>query len=468
MTGTEPTGTEPTGTEPRGTEPTDISPASPVVNPAFHRPRFRAGVIVSMGLAAALVTATTGAGLYFSSMAVAQVVAAAASSSSTSGRSGSGSISGTTGSSGTSSSSARLGTSGLRPGGPSNYGSGTASATTATALDTTAATAAQSVGVVVIDTVLTYQSAEAAGTGIVLTSSGEILTNNHVIDGATSISVTVVSTGVSYVADVVGTDASQDIAVLKLENASGLVPATLDTTSTVAAGDAVTGVGNAGGTSTLTAAAGSVTSVGQTITASGEDSTDAETLTGLIQVDADIQSGDSGGPLYDADGEVIGIDTAASSGTAAISGFAITIDAALDVVTLIHAGVETSTVTIGYPAFLGVAVGSSATASTDTGSVNGRSYRGSLGAASGTTGSTATTGDSALITAVVDGSAAAAAGIVAGDTITAVDGTTIASAAALTSTLDAYNPGDAVTITWTDTAGATHTASATLTAGPAD
>ncbi|WBM81427.1 trypsin-like peptidase domain-containing protein [Cryobacterium breve] len=421
-----------------------------------------------MGLAAALVTATTGAGLYFSSMAVAQVVAAAASSSSTSGRSGSGSISGTTGSSGTSSSSARLGTSGLRPGGPSNYGSGTASATTATALDTTAATAAQSVGVVVIDTVLTYQSAEAAGTGIVLTSSGEILTNNHVIDGATSISVTVVSTGVSYVADVVGTDASQDIAVLKLENASGLVPATLDTTSTVAAGDAVTGVGNAGGTSTLTAAAGSVTSVGQTITASGEDSTDAETLTGLIQVDADIQSGDSGGPLYDADGEVIGIDTAASSGTAAISGFAITIDAALDVVTLIHAGVETSTVTIGYPAFLGVAVGSSATASTDTGSVNGRSYRGSLGAASGTTGSTATTGDSALITAVVDGSAAAAAGIVAGDTITAVDGTTIASAAALTSTLDAYNPGDAVTITWTDTAGATHTASATLTAGPAD
>ncbi|TFB99202.1 MULTISPECIES: S1C family serine protease [unclassified Cryobacterium] len=463
------TGTEPTGTEPTGTESTGNSLAAPVVNPAFHRPRFRAGVIVSMGLAAALVTATTGAGLYFSSMAVAQVVAAASSSnSSTSGTSSSGSVAGSTGSSGTSGSSATLGTSGLRPGGPSNYGSGTASATTATALDTTAATAAQSVGVVVIDTVLKYQSAEAAGTGIVLTSNGEILTNNHVIDGATSISVTVVSTGVSYVADVVGTDSSQDIAVLKLENASGLVPATLDTTSTVAAGDAVTGVGNAGGTSTLTAAAGTVTSVDQTITASSEDATDAETLTGLIQVDADIQSGDSGGPLYDADGEVIGIDTAASSGTATISGFAITIDAALEVVTLIHTGVETSTVTIGYPAFLGVAVGSGATTSTDTGSVNGRSYRGSLGAASGTTGSTATTGDSAVITAVVAGSAAATAGIVAGDTITAVDGTSITSAAALTSTLTAYNPGDSVTLTWTDTAGAPHTASATLTAGPAD
>ena len=457
-----------TGTEPAGTEPTGISPAAPVANPAFHRPRFRPGVIVSLGLAAALVTATTGAGLYFSSMAVAQVVAAASSSSSSSGTGMSGSVSGSTGSAGSSGSSATLGTAGLRPGGPSDYGSGTASATTATALDTTAATDAQSVGVVVIDTVLKYESAEGAGTGIVLTSSGEILTNNHVIDGATSISVTVVSTGVSYVADVVGTDASQDIAVLKLENASGLIPATLDTTSTVAAGDAVTGVGNAGGTSTLTAAAGTVTSVGQTITASSEDASDAETLTGLIQVDADIQSGDSGGPLYDADGEVIGIDTAASSGTTAISGFAITIDAALDVVSLIHTGVETSTITIGYPAFLGVAVGSSATASTDTGSVNGRSYRGSLGAASGSTGSTATTADSAVITAVVDGSAAATAGIVAGDTITAVDGTTIASAASLTSTLDAYNPGDAVTITWTDTAGATHTASATLAAGPAD
>ena len=464
------TGTEPTGTEPTGTEPTGASPAAPVVNPAFHRPRFRTGVIVSMGLAAALVTATTGAGLYFSSMAVAQVVAAAASSSSTSSSStgASGSISGSTGSSATSGSSPTLGTSGLRPGGPSDFGSGTASATTATALDTTAATDAQSVGVVVIDTVLKYQSAEAAGTGIVLTSSGEILTNNHVIDGATSISVTVVSTGVSYVADVVGTDASQDVAVLQLENASGLVPATLDTTSTVVAGDPVTGVGNAGGTSTLTAAAGTVTSVDQTITASSEDASDAETLTGLIQVDADIQSGDSGGPLYDADGEVIGIDTAASSGTAAISGFAITIDAALDVVTLIHTGVETSTVTIGYPAFLGVAVGSSATASTDSGSVNGRSYRGSLGTATGSTGSTATTSDSALITAVVDGSAADTAGIVAGDTITRVDGATIASATALTQTLKAYNPGDSITVTWTDAAGATHSASVTLTPGPAN
>ncbi|MCI4657000.1 S1C family serine protease [Cryobacterium zhongshanensis] len=462
------TGTEPTGTGSTGAEPTGISPAAPVANPAFHRPRFRPGVIVSLGLAAALVTATTGAGLYFSSMAVAQVVAAASSSSSSSGTGTSGSVSGSTGSAGFSGSSATLGTAGLRPGGPSDYGSGTASATTATALDTTAATDAQSVGVVVIDTVLKYESAEAAGTGIVLTSSGELLTNNHVIDGATSISVTVVSTGVSYVADVVGTDASQDIAVLKLENASGLIPATLDTTSTVAAGDAVTGVGNAGGTSTLTAAAGTVTSVGQTITASSEDASDAETLTGLIQVDADIQSGDSGGPLYNADGEVIGIDTAASSGTTAISGFAITIDAALDVVSLIHTGVETSTITIGYPAFLGVAVGTSATASTDTGSVNGRSYRGSLGAASGTTGSTATTGDSAVITAVVDGSAAATAGLVAGDTVTQIDGTTIASAADLTSTLAADNPGDTVTITWTDSAGATHTASATLTAGPAD
>jgi S1-C subfamily serine protease len=128
-------------------------------------------------------------------------------------------------------------------------------------------TSAQSVGVVVIDTVLKYQGAEAAGTGIVLTSNGEILTNNHVIDGATGITVTVVTTGKTYTADVVGTDATSDIAVLQLEGASGLSPATTGSSGAGVA-DAVTAVGNAGGTGVLAAATGTVTALDQTVTAS--------------------------------------------------------------------------------------------------------------------------------------------------------------------------------------------------------
>ena len=119
----------------------------------------------------------------------------------------------------------------------------------------TTASAAQQVGIVEINTVLQYQDAQAAGTGMVLTSDGEILTNNHVVDGATSISVTISSTGATYAATVVGTDPTDDVAVLQLTDASGLQTAKLSTAAATV-GDAVTGVGNAGGTGTLTAATG--------------------------------------------------------------------------------------------------------------------------------------------------------------------------------------------------------------------
>jgi S1-C subfamily serine protease len=220
--------------------------------------------------------------------------------------------------------------------------------------------------------------------------------------------------------------------VLQLENASGLRTATLDTTSTVAMGDAVTGVGNAGGTSTLTAAAGRVTGLKQTITAQGEDGSDAQTLSGLIEVGADIQSGDSGGPLYDAEGEVIGINTAASSGSSNITGYAITIEDALGVVSAIESGAETSTITIGYPAFLGVAL------------------------------------DSTRVIGVAAGSPANTAGLVAGDTITAIDGTPVASAETLAAVIDGRDPGERVTVAWLDAAGASRSATLILSAGPAD
>jgi len=388
-----------------------------------HHPRWRTGDIVAMGLAAALVVGAGGTGLFAAAQAIENSTAAADT---------------TATQPDTSSSTTQL-YGGRGSGGPAGgYGGAPSSSSTTTAtLDTTAATAEQSVGVVVIDTVLGYESAEAAGTGLILTADGRILTNNHVVEGATSITVTVVSTGVEYTAEVVGTDATEDIAVLDLVDAGGLAVADLDTSGDVTVGDAVTGVGNAGGTGTLTAAAGTVLSLEQSITAQDSDGSNAEDLTGLIEVDADIESGESGGPLYDADGEVIGIDTAASSGSTDITGYAIPIEDALEIVDAIDAavaaGADTDTITVGYPAFLGIGLGSATTA---------------------------------LVAGVIADTPAAAIGLAAGDTITAVDGTAVATATALSDTLAGYDPGDTVTIDWVDAAGTAHTASATLIIGP--
>src|SRR5215218_9303770 len=131
------------------------------------------------------------------------------------------------------------------------------------------ATADQQVGLVNIDTVLGYQNGEAAGTGMVLTSDGEILTNNHVVEGATSISVTIVSTGDTYPATVVGTDPTDDVAVLQLSGAPDLQLADFSDTA-ADLGDEVTAVGNAGGTGTPSAVSGTITAVEQSITATDE------------------------------------------------------------------------------------------------------------------------------------------------------------------------------------------------------
>jgi S1-C subfamily serine protease len=258
-----------------------------------------------------------------------------------------------------------------------------------------------------------------------------------VVDGATKITVTVVGTGRSYAADVVGTDATDDVAVLQLSGASGLSTAKLSSDA-VSVGDPVTAVGNAGGTGgTPTAATGTVTALDRSITASDEAGSDSEQLTGMIQVDADIQAGDSGGPLYDGDGEVVGIDTAASSGqTGATVGFAIPIAKAVSIADRIESGADSATIQQGTPAFLGVQLAQ------DT-----------VGAAT--------------ISGVVDGSPAAGAGLRAGDTITAVGGTTVDSADALSAALAEQHPGDQVRVSWVDSTGSGHTATVTLVAGPA-
>ncbi|MBV9821226.1 MAG: trypsin-like peptidase domain-containing protein, partial [Actinobacteria bacterium] len=304
------------------------------------------------------------------------------------------------------------------------------------------ATAAQQVGVVDITTTLNYGQGKAAGTGIVLTSTGEILTNNHVVQDSTAITVTVVSTGKSYTATVVGTDPTDDVSVLQLKNASGLATAKLAGSDTVAVGDKVTAVGNAGGKGgTPTAAPGTVTGLNQSLTASDANGSNAERLTGMIEISAAIEAGDSGGPLYNAGGSVIGIDTAASSSSgrfasAAVTGYAIPIARALGIADQMEAGQASSTIHLGYPAFLGVELSPNS--------------------------------QSATISGVVDGSAAAKAGLQAGDTVTAVDNTAISTAGGLSSTMEKYRPGNTVRLRYTDSSGQSHTVTVTLGAGPAD
>jgi S1-C subfamily serine protease len=301
------------------------------------------------------------------------------------------------------------------------------------------ATAAQVSGVVDIVTTVDYDQGEAAGTGIVLTSGGRILTNNHVVDGATSISVTVLSTGRTYQASVVGTSPTNDIAVLQLEGASGLTMARLGDSSSVGVGDEVVGVGNAGNDAGTSAAAGTVTAVDQQITASDGTAASAKTLTGLIEIAADIRSGDSGGPLYDASGTVVGIDTAAQTtarGGSTVAGYAIPINHALDVARQIVAGVDDATIHQGLPAFLGLQL--------------------------------APWGTGTTIAGVVDGGAAEAAGLGAGDTLTSVGGTSVASPDEISAAVASHDPGDRVKVTWTDAGGVSHSATVTLGSGPAD
>ncbi len=310
-----------------------------------------------------------------------------------------------------------------------------------------------------LNTNLGYQNAAAAGTGVVLSSNGLILTNNHVIAGATKISATDIGNGKTYAATVVGYDVSDDIAVIQLQNASGLAVASLGDSASVAVGQAVIGIGNAGGQGGApSAAAGTVTALNQSITASEPSSGTSEQLTGLIQTDAPIQPGDSGGPLASLSGKVLGIDTAASSNfsfsTEASEGFAIPIDHALGIVHQITSGKASSTVHIGQTPFLGVQV-----QTTTSGSRFGNDPLGGDSSGSASNG--------AFIGGVLSGSPSAAAGISQGDTIVTVNGVSVTTPESLSAILGRYHPGDKVSVTWIDTAGASHTATITLAVGPA-
>jgi S1-C subfamily serine protease len=342
--------------------------------------------------------------------------------------------------------------------------SGSATATSKTMLTTSQIAKRVSPALVDVTSTLGYSQATAKGTGIVLTSNGEVLTNNHVINGATSVSVTDIGNGKTYKATVVGYDESHDIAVLQLSGASGLTTAATGDSSTVRTGDRVVALGNAGGLGgEPSVAPGTVTALDQSITASDESSGSSEQLQGLIETNANIQAGDSGGSLVNAHGQVIGVDTAASSsfqfggfggfgngngfggdgsqgsgGQNTTQGFAIPINTALSIARQIEAGQASSSVHIGPTGFLGL-------------SIAGQQEQGSQGV---------------LLEGTVPGTPAAAAGLGQFDVVTSIAGQQVTSGTSIQQIIIRHHPGDKVSIGWTDTNGQPHTATVTLANGP--
>ncbi|MEO7125488.1 MAG: trypsin-like peptidase domain-containing protein [Nakamurella sp.] len=290
--------------------------------------------------------------------------------------------------------------------------------------------------VVDIDDLFGYQQAAGAGTGIVLTSTGLVLTNNHVIDGATTIKATDRGNGKTYTATVVGYSPTSDIALVQLTGASGLATATLGDSSAVTVGEPIVGIGNAEGVGgTPSAAGGSVMALNKSVSV-GDDMYGTTTqLTGMIQINADILPGDSGGPLVTASGQVIGIDTAAAAGqeTAAsdFEGEATPINTAKAIVATIESGHGTDTVHVGQTAALGLLM---------QGNVVG---------------------------GVIPNGAAAAANLQAGDEITSVGGHPITAGTSLQNLMLGYHPGQSVSLGWADPTGAAHHATVKLGSGPA-
>jgi S1-C subfamily serine protease len=307
----------------------------------------------------------------------------------------------------------------------------------------------------------------AAGTGMVLTPNGEVLTNNHVVEGATSISAQLDGKGQRYVVKVLGVDVTSDIALVQLVGASGLPTVAPGNSTTLSVGQQVVAIGNAlalPGSPTVTN--GIISALNRSINAADSTGSSTEHLTGMIQTSAPINPGNSGGALVDVSGRVIGMNTAAANGDATSSatniGFAIPINTALGIASQIQQGHGSATIEIGQRGYIGVEVQSVAVAErTDLGAALGLG-----GIFPGGSTYTAPVKSGAVVAATVSGGAAAGAGIVRGDVITGLNGHAVTTPSSLSGYLSNEHPGAKVSVTWVDSAGRRHTATVTLQAGP--
>ena len=270
-----------------------------------------------------------------------------------------------------------------------------------------------------------YESA-AAGTGIIVTSDGYILTNKHVINGATSITV-VLDDGTTYEdVELVATDPLNDVAFLKIKDVSGLTAATLGDSKTLSVGQQVMAIGNALGQYQNTVTVGVVSGLGRSVTASDGTGYNTETLNDMIQTDAAINSGNSGGPLVNAAGGVIGINTATST-SAENMGFAIPISSVKGMLKqLVETGKAERTYLGVYSAEITPEVAKAYNLP-----VNSGAYLYS----------------SSTYSAIVKDSPAAKAGLKDKDIVTKVNGVEVGKAGTLADLIGEYKPGDTVQLT---------------------
>ena len=302
--------------------------------------------------------------------------------------------------------------------------------------DPVASAAAVEPAVVRIDTAVDYQGVVGTGTGIVLDPNGQVMTNFHVVQGADRITGTVA--GRTFPATLVGYDRNRDIAVLQLIGAGGLAAAAIGDSNALVPGEPVVALGNAmGSDAPLTREVGTVTGFGRTVQAEDTLTGISDELTGLIEFAAPVRAGDSGGPVVNGAGQVVGITTAASvnfrMGPGG-KGYAIPINDAMGVAGQIRAGIPSDTVHIGPPVLLGVGV---RTTPRDESGV--------------------------LIQDVLRGGPAELAGLKPGDILVVLDGVPLNSTNTLTSVLDRHYVGDVLDLTWVDSTGVPRDGKAVLT-----